>query len=57
MCTEVERLKSARKTLVRIVQARQDGARFVPVILELERKIAKMTDLNDELARIMNEAA
>ena len=53
----VERLNAARKVLVRIVQAREDGRKFVPVILELERHISAETDVKDVLARILNEAA
>ena len=57
MDVTVEKLRAARKVLVRIVQAREDGARFVPVILEFERRIAAEADLSDDLARIMSEAA
>jgi hypothetical protein len=53
----LERLKAARKVVVRIVQAREDRAKFVPIILELERQIAAQVDLSDELSRIMGEAA
>ena len=53
----MERLHAARKVLVRIVQAREDGRKFVPVILELERHISAETDVKDVLARILNEAA
>lgn len=53
----LERLKTARRVMVRIVQAREDRAKFVPIILELERQIAALADLNDDLARIMGEAA
>ncbi|MDX5411446.1 MAG: hypothetical protein LPK02_00155 [Rhodobacterales bacterium] len=52
----LERLKAARRVMVRIVQAREDRAKFVPIILELERRIAAQVDLNDDLARIMSEA-
>ena len=57
MDVTVERMKTARKVLVRIVQAREDGARFVPIILELERHIAAAANLNDDLTRILSEAA
>ncbi|MFP4405672.1 hypothetical protein [Rhodosalinus sp.] len=53
----MEKLKAARKVLVRIVQARDDGGRFLPLILELERHITAEADLRDDLARILNEAA
>lgn len=57
MNVRMEKLKAARKVLVRIVQAREDGANFLPVILELERHIAAEADLRDDLKRILNEAA
>ncbi|MFA8386161.1 MAG: hypothetical protein ACEPO2_11100 [Pelagibaca sp.] len=53
----LERLKAARRVMVRIVQAREDRAKFVPIILEIEQQIAAQADLNDDLARIMGEAA
>ena len=53
----LERLKAARRVMVRIVQAREDRAKFVPIIVELERQIAAQADLNEDLARIMGEAA
>lgn len=53
----LERLKAARRVMVGIVQAREDRVKFVPIILELERQIAAQADLNDDLARIMSEAA
>lgn len=53
----LERLKAARQVMVEIVHAREDRAKFVAVILELERQIAAQADLNDDLARIMGEAA
>lgn len=57
MDVRMEKLKAARKVLVRIVQAREDGANFLPVILELERHIAAEAELRDDLTRILNEAA
>lgn len=57
MNIRTERLNAARKVLVRIVQARQDGAKFLPVILELERQIANEKGLSGDLARILNEAS
>lgn len=53
----LERLKAARRVMVDIVHAREDRAKFVAVILELERQIAAQADLNDDLARIMREVA
>ncbi|SLN70909.1 hypothetical protein [Roseisalinus antarcticus] len=57
MNVTLERLMAARRARVRIVQAREDRAKFVPIILEFERQIAAQADLNDDLARIMGEAA
>ena len=57
MDEKLVRLKAARRVMVRIVQARQDRKKFVPIILELERQIAAQTDLGDDLARIMGEVA
>ena len=56
MNISMEKLNNARKVLVRIVQARADGAKFMPAILELERQIAEKTGLNNDLARILSEA-
>lgn len=53
----IKKLDFARKVLVRIVQAREDGVKFIPVILELERHIAAETGLSNDLARILEEAA
>ncbi|MGJ8546027.1 MAG: hypothetical protein ACSHWZ_11340 [Sulfitobacter sp.] len=53
----VETLKAARKVIVRIVQAREDGGKFVPIVLALERYIAAREDLSDDLSRILNEMA
>ena len=57
MNVSVEKLRASRKVMVRIVQAREDGAKFVPVILEIERRVAAEADLSNDLARIMSEAA
>lgn len=56
MNVRMEKFNAARKVLVRIVQAREDGANFLPVILELERHIAAEKGLSGDLARILNEA-
>ena len=53
----IEKLRAARKAMVRIVQTRTDGADFLPIVLELERQIAAGANMNSELARIMSEAA
>ena len=52
-----EKLQAARKAMIRIVQVRPDGKKFVPIVLELERQIAANTNIDSELARIMMEAA
>lgn len=57
MNVRMEKLNAARKVMVRIVQAREDGANFLPVILQLERCIATETGLSGDLARILGEAA
>jgi hypothetical protein len=51
----VEDLQAARKVIVRIVQAREDGTKFVPVVLALERFIAERRGLTDDLERIRAE--
>ncbi|MCF7698722.1 hypothetical protein [Loktanella sp. M215] len=43
------RLEAARRVMVRIVQAREDRAKFVPIVLEIERQIAAQTDLSELL--------
>lgn len=55
--SSVAELRVARETLLRIVKARQDGARFVPLVLRLEREIAARADMDDAYRRILNEAA
>ncbi|WP_370160460.1 hypothetical protein [Limimaricola soesokkakensis] len=55
MDASLEKLRTARKAVVKIVQARPDGARYLPMVLELERQIAQATNIGDELARIMAE--
>jgi len=52
----VEELEAARKVIVRIVQARDDGAKYVPIVLALERFIAERQGLSDDLTRILGEA-
>jgi hypothetical protein len=53
----LEDLQAARRTIVRIVQARDDGPKYVPIILALERCIAERQGLRDDLARILDEVA
>ncbi|WP_375263981.1 hypothetical protein [Palleronia sp.] len=55
--TVVEDLQAARKVVVRIVQARDDGAKLLPLVLALERLIADRQGLSDDLARILGEVA
>jgi len=43
--------------MVHVVQAREDRAKFVVIVRELERQIAAQADLDDDLARIMREVA
>lgn len=57
MSETLEKLKTARKVMVRLVQAREDREKFIPIILDLERQIAAQANLEDDLARILNEAA
>lgn len=52
----VQRLSAARKVLVRIIQAREDGAKFVPLVLELEPRISVAANVDDVLARVLIEA-
>ena len=56
MSETLEKLKTARQVMVRVVKAREDRAKFLPIILELERQIAAQVDIKDELARILSEA-
>jgi len=53
----LERLEAARSAMVHVVQAREDRAKFVVIVRELERQIAAQADLDDDLARIMREVA
>jgi len=53
----IERLTAARATLVRIVKSRDDGARYIPLILRLEREIEAMQTQTDHYQRILAEAA
>ena len=51
----LEELKAARKTIVRIVQTRKDGAQYLPIVLALERTIKESKGLSDDLTRILEE--
>ncbi|WP_163848066.1 hypothetical protein [Pseudooceanicola aestuarii] len=51
----VEDLQAARKVIVRIVQAREDGKQYMPIVLALERVIAETRGLSNDLARILDE--
>ena len=53
----IERLTAARAPLVRIVKSRDDGARYIPLVLSLEREIAAMQTQTDRYQRILAEAA
>lgn len=55
MSETLEKLKAARKVMVRVVQAREDREKFLPIIRELERQVASQADLKDDLARILIE--
>lgn len=57
MTVTVEKLEAARQVTVRVIQAREDRAKFVPISLELERQIATQDGLSERLARILGEAA
>tara|TARA_R110000787_G_scaffold156791_4_gene270736 strand:+ start:188 stop:373 length:186 start_codon:yes stop_codon:yes gene_type:complete len=52
-----EKLQAARKAMIQIVQARPDGKKFVPIVLELERQIAANKNIDSDFARIMSEVA
>ena len=53
----LEKLRAARKVVVKIMQARQDRARYLPLVRELDRQIAQAANIDEELARIMAEVA
>jgi hypothetical protein len=53
----IERLTAARAPLQRIVKSRDDGARYIPLVLGLEREIAAMQTQTDRYQRILAEAA
>lgn len=57
MSETLERLQLARKTMVCVIQARDDRAHYVRIVQELDRQIAAQDDLSEQLARIMGEAA
>lgn len=57
MVPTIEDLQAARKILVRIVQAREDGSKFVPFVLALEKYLAKSQGIEDDLNRILAEIA
>tara|TARA_R110002124_G_scaffold287273_1_gene472179 strand:- start:5893 stop:6078 length:186 start_codon:yes stop_codon:yes gene_type:complete len=57
MDISTKKLQVARKTMVRIIQSRTDGADYLRIVLELERHIAAAANDNSELARILSEAA
>jgi hypothetical protein len=47
----IERLTAARATLVRIIKSRDDGARYIPLVLRLEREIEAMQTQTDHYQR------
>tara|TARA_R100000687_G_scaffold72741_1_gene63029 strand:+ start:3382 stop:3555 length:174 start_codon:yes stop_codon:yes gene_type:complete len=57
MPATVEDLQAARKVIVRIIQAREDGDKYLPIVLALERTIAERRGLTNDLARILAEVA
>lgn len=57
MSESLERLQVARKTMICVVQARDDRTKYVRIVRELDRHIAAHDDLSEHLARIMSEAA
>ncbi len=56
MDVTVEKLKAARRVMVRIVHAREDRAKFIPIILELEpRNAGKSTQPRAKISVAANE--
>jgi hypothetical protein len=53
----IDRLQAAREALVRIVKTREDGRRYVPIVLRIEQEIAAGKELADDYLRIISEAA
>lgn len=57
MGNKIEDLNARRAILVRIIKARSDGSRYVPLVLRLEKEIEALEANTDHYLRIMNEAA
>jgi hypothetical protein len=50
---QVKRLERAVETMVNIISNREDGRKFVPVVLRLEQEIAARRDEDQEFKRIL----
>ena len=50
-------LKQAHRTLLRIVRERDDGVRFIPIVLRLESGLATLESQDAAYRRIMGENA
>lgn len=57
MSDTIDQLRARRAALVRIVQGRPDGIRYVPLVLRLEKEIEALEVSTDDYQRIMNETA
>ena len=53
MNDQVKRLERAVETMVNIISNREDGRKFVPVVLRLEQEIAARRDEDQEFKRIL----
>jgi len=50
------RLEEALRTMVKIVQKRQDGRRYVPIVLALEKALQSSKNDDNEYSRILEMA-
>lgn len=54
---DLQRLKTARQVLVRLVKERHDGKKYVPLVLKIESEIQALDQQTDHYRRLLSEAA
>ncbi|SFP51850.1 hypothetical protein [Tranquillimonas alkanivorans] len=57
MAPSINRLLQARDAMLTIISSREDGARYVPIFLRLEKEIAAHKGTNEDYQRILQMAA
>lgn len=57
MAPSINRLLQARDAMLTIISSREDGQRYVPIFLRLEREIAAQEETGEDYQRILRLAA